>query len=65
MSDHDPTTLDLSLNRKRPPASGVSYSLKRIAWLYGCAKKGSADERAAEALLLAKVDEVRRSEVEP
>lgn len=29
-----------------------SLSLKRVAWAYGCAKKGSDDERKLLALLL-------------
>lgn len=33
----------------------LSSSLKRIAWAYGCAKKGSDEEQFLLALLLAKV----------
>lgn len=35
------------------------WPLKRIAWVYGCAPKGSDDERELEALLMRKVDELR------
>lgn len=32
-----------------------SASLKRVAWAFGCAKKGSDEERALLEILLAKV----------
>lgn len=34
---------------------GASASLKRIAWAYGCAKKGSDEEEALRRILVAKV----------
>lgn len=30
-------------------------SLKRVAWLYGCAAKGSDEERVLEAFLIEKI----------
>lgn len=33
----------------------VTASLKRIAWAYGCAKKGSDEEAELEVLLVAKM----------
>lgn len=35
-----------------------SSSLKRIAWAFGCARKGSDEERQLEAVLRAKLAEV-------
>jgi hypothetical protein len=32
-------------------------SLKRIAWAYGCAKKGSDEERLLRAILIARVQQ--------
>jgi hypothetical protein len=33
----------------------INSSLKRLAWAYGCAAKGTDEERDAKALLLRKV----------
>jgi hypothetical protein len=35
-------------------------SLKRLAWAYGCAKKGSDEERQLEVLLLERARSVGR-----
>jgi hypothetical protein len=37
--------------------SDPSASLKRIAWAYGCAKKGSDEERMLLDILVARVKE--------
>lgn len=37
----------------------VDASLKRIAWAYGCAKKGSSEEQMLLVLLLEKVQRTR------
>lgn len=42
------------------PSAGIitnpdSASLKRVAWAYGCAKKGSDEERQLLAVLVEKV----------
>lgn len=33
-----------------------NVSLKRLAWAYGCAPKGSSEEKQLEALLLARTE---------
>lgn len=45
-----------TLDRQRPAVLiDANASLKRIAWAYGCAKKGSAEETLLENLLRLKV----------
>jgi len=36
-------------------ANPDSYSLKRVAWAYGCAKKGSDDEAKLLEVLVARI----------
>lgn len=43
------------------PLTLENASLKRIAWAYGCAKTGSAEEQALRALLLEKVAQEAKS----
>jgi hypothetical protein len=41
------------------------HSLKRIAWAFGCSRKGSSEEAALEQALLRRAAETRRTEATP
>lgn len=47
--------------RNSNPAAQVDIdsTLKRIAWAYGCAKKGSPEEARLQTLLIAKAEQVK------
>jgi hypothetical protein len=45
-------------------ANAADASLKRLAWAYGCARKGSDEEKQLEALLVQRVcDNQRKAKV--
>lgn len=41
-----------------------TLSVKRIAWLFGCARKDSEDERQLYKLLVRKLDRLRAARIE-